>query len=97
MRGVNIILVVLAIVGSATNSFAAGRMRLTQTSTTTNCLMGCNAQYAMCQSSCLVPGTPPTGAATAGSNATASTSCLLNCSTAQLSCHTICAQTSPSQ
>jgi len=71
MRGVNILLAVLAIVGSATNSFAAGRMRLAQTSTTTNCLMGCNAQYAMCQSSCLVPGTPPTGAATTGSGSSA--------------------------
>jgi hypothetical protein len=37
------------------------------------------------------------GAATTGSNATASGSCLTSCSTEQLNCQTNCARTSPSQ
>jgi hypothetical protein len=75
---------------------AASRIRLAQTSNVTNCMMTCNAQAATCQSTCLVPGTPPTGAATTGSNANKSTSCQLNCTTQQVSCQTTCAQTSPS-
>ena len=75
----------------------AGKIRLAQTSTVTNCMMACNSQAATCQTTCLVPGTPPTGAATTTSNANVSTSCQLNCSTQQIACHTTCAQTSPSR
>jgi hypothetical protein len=96
MRGVSIFVAVLAIVGSASSAFAAGKIRLAQTSATTNCMMTCNSQAATCQSSCVIPGTPPAGAATATSNATASTSCLLGCSTQQMSCQSTCARTSPS-
>ena len=76
---------------------AAGRIRIAQTSTVTNCMMACNSQAAACQTTCLVPGTPPTGAATAGGNANQSTACQLNCTTQRISCQTICARTSPSQ
>jgi hypothetical protein len=76
---------------------AAGRIRLAQTSAVTNCMMACNSQAATCQTTCVIPGTPPTGAATTGSNASQSTSCQLNCTTQQISCQNICARTSPSQ
>lgn len=76
---------------------AAGRIRLAQTSTVTNCMMTCNSQAATCQTTCLIPGTAPTGAATTTSNANLSTSCQANCSTQQISCQTTCAQNSPSQ
>jgi hypothetical protein len=102
MRSLTILLVVLplavlAIGGSAGATQAAPRVRLAQTSTTTNCMVTCNTQLATCQSACIVPGTAPTGAATTTSNATASSTCLLNCSTQQLSCQTNCAAASPSQ
>lgn len=76
---------------------AAGKIRLAQTSTVTNCMMAYNSQAATCQTTCLVPGTAPTGAATTTSNANVSTSCQLNCTTQQIACHTTCAQNSPSQ
>jgi hypothetical protein len=44
-----------------------------------------------------VPGTAPTGAATANGNANASVSCQLGCTTQQVACQSICARTSPSQ
>jgi hypothetical protein len=105
VRGVSILLAVLAIAGFATGA-SAGKIskmiRLAQTSTTTNCMMTCNSQAVSCQTACVVPATPPTRAATtttaaATSNASASTSCLLNCSTQQLACQTACARASPSQ
>ena len=103
VRGLTILLAVLAIAGFATGA-SAGKInkinnatRLAQTSTTTNCMMTCNSQAASCQTACVVPGTPPTGAATTTSNATASTSCLLNCSTQQMACQTTCARVSPSK
>jgi hypothetical protein len=71
--------------------------RLAQSSTTTGCMLVCNSTAATCQAACVVPGSPPTGAATTGSNATASTSCLMSCSTQQLNCQTNCARVSPSQ
>ncbi len=75
---------------------ATGKIRLAQTSTVTNCMMSCNSQAAACQTTCLVPGTAPTGAATAIGNANLNTSCQLNCTTQQIACHTTCAQNSPS-
>lgn len=97
MRGAVILLAVLsAALGFASESFAANKIRLAQSSTVTNCMMTCNSQAAACQTTCLVPGTPPTGAATTGSNANTSTACQLNCSTTQITCQTTCARTSPS-
>jgi len=62
----------------------------------TNCMMGCNSQAASCQTTCLIPGTPPTGAATASSNANKSTACQLNCTTLQVNCQALCGRSSPS-
>jgi len=83
-------------VGAAAADAADGKLRLAQSFTVTNCMMVCNAQAATCQASCVVPGTPPTGAATATGNANVSTACQLNCSTQQVACQTVCARTSPS-
>jgi hypothetical protein len=77
-------------------ALAAGRIRVAQTSTVTNCMMACNSQAASCQTTCLIPGTVPTGAATTASNANQSTACQLNCTTQQISCQALCARTSPS-
>ena len=41
--------------------------------------MACNSQAATCQTTCLIPGTAPIGAATTASNANQSTACQLNC------------------
>lgn len=95
MRGFAI-LVAVTIAGTSV-ALADGKIRLAQTSTATNCMMLCNAQAANCQTTCLVPGTPPSAAATTTSNATANTACLLNCTTTQLACQTNCARQSPSQ
>jgi hypothetical protein len=92
--GVCAIVAVVAWDGSA---FAAGKIHLAQTSTTTNCMMSCNSQWATCQTSCIVPGAAPTGAATTTSNANASSTCLINCGSQQMSCQTSCALASPSQ
>lgn len=97
MRGLTVLIAFVAIVASRVDASADQIIRLAQTSITTNCMMNCNSQGATCQSTCLVPGTPPTGAATTTSNATASSSCLLNCTTQMMMCQTTCAQASPSQ
>jgi hypothetical protein len=76
---------------------ASGRFHIAQTSTVTNCMMTCNSQAASCQTTCLVPGTPPVGAATTTSNANVNTACQLNCATQQINCQTTCGTTSPSQ
>lgn len=76
---------------------ASGRFHIAQTSTVTNCMMACNSQAASCQTTCLVPGTPPTAAATTTGNANQNTSCQLNCTTQQVNCQTTCGTTSPSQ
>jgi hypothetical protein len=95
-----IIIVVLVLAGCPGGAFAASRgktIRLAQSSITTTCMMTCNSQAASCQAACVVPGTPPLGAATTTSNASASISCLSNCSSQQLACQTTCARISPSQ
>jgi hypothetical protein len=97
MRSVTVLLAALALAGAATGAMAAKKMRLAQTSAVTSCMMSCNSQAAACQSTCLVPGTPPVGAALATGNANTSTVCVLGCSSQQLQCHTNCARTSPSQ
>jgi hypothetical protein len=81
---------------SHSTTHAAVRTRLAQSSSVTNCMMACNSQAATCQTTCLIPGTPPTGAATTGGNANKNTSCQLNCTTQQVSCQTTCARASPS-
>ena len=63
---------------------AAAKIRVAQTSTVTNCKMACNSQAANCQTTCVIPGAAPTGAATTGGNANQSTSCQLNCAKSAL-------------
>ena len=90
MRWMGVAVAAVATIGWSGAAFA-------QTSATTTCLMTCNSQAAACQTTCLIPGAPPTGAATATSNANLNTTCQVNCSTQQITCQTTCAQTSPSQ
>ena len=101
MRGALAICVLLTFAGAIGVGSAAAKsnksLHLAQSSTTTNCMMSCNATAATCQATCVVPGSPSSGGATTGGNATASTSCLMNCSTQQLNCQTNCARVSPSQ
>lgn len=89
-----VLLLAVAMVPAAAQSRA---IRLAQSSTVTNCMMVCNAQAANCQTTCIVPGAAPTGAATTTGNANVSTSCQLNCSTQQIACQSTCARSSPSQ
>jgi hypothetical protein len=100
MRAIFVVCVLLPLSGAIGSEPAAAKgqqLRLAQTSTTTACMISCNATAATCQAACVVPGSPSTGAATTGSNTTASASCLMSCSTQQLNCQTNCARTSPSQ
>ena len=87
---------VLALALCQSAAQAAGRIRFAQSSAVTNCMMACNSAAANCQTTCLIPGTPPTGAATTGGNANQSTACQLNCTTQRMTCQTNCARTSPS-
>jgi hypothetical protein len=98
MRGLMIALAAAAVTAAAMSTVRGEEsLRLAQSSTVTNCMMSCNAQAASCQTNCVVPGVPPTNAATTTSNATASTACTLNCSTQQLTCQSSCALQSPSR
>jgi hypothetical protein len=91
-----VLFAVVAVAGFAGDASAGGKIRLAQTSTVTSCMMACNSQAANCQTTCIVPGTAPTNAATTTSNATSTASCQISCSTQQISCQTTCARTSPS-
>jgi hypothetical protein len=102
MRCLAVLFAVVAVVGLANEAFAGEKIRLAQSSTTTKCMMTCNAQAATCQAACFVPSAPAAGSTaiaqgqTAGPNPTASTSCTMNCTTTQLTCQTTCARISPS-
>jgi hypothetical protein len=97
MRGLISLLAIVGICGFPAGASAEAKLRLAQSSITTTCMLSCNSTYVTCQSACIVPGTPPTGAATTTSNASASSSCLLGCTTQQQACQTTCARISPSQ
>ena len=103
MRGFVVLVGAAVISIVATSALAEPKIRLAQTSLTTNCMMSCNAQAATCQTTCLIPSTPlPTGVPTASSvspvaNATANTTCVLACTNSQLACQTSCASQSPSR
>jgi hypothetical protein len=105
MQCLAVLFAVVAVADFASEVSAGEKIRLAQTSTTTNCMMTCNAQAATCQAACFVPPAPSVGSTTSaiaqaqapGSNPTASTSCVMNCSTTQLTCQTTCARISPSQ
>ena len=99
------VLFAVAVAGFAGAASAGEKIRLAQSSTTTSCMMTCNAQAATCQAACFVPPAPAVGstalaiaqAQSPGANPTASTSCVMNCTTTQLTCQTTCARISPSQ
>ena len=83
------------IIAASAGVAQAEKIRLAQNSAVTTCMMTCNSQSAACQTNCLVPGTPPTNAATTTSNANVSTSCQLGCSTQQISCQSVCSRIPP--
>jgi hypothetical protein len=93
-----------ALCAAAPGASAEQKLRLAQTSNTTNCMMICNSAAANCRTTCVLPGQLPTTAAGAAStvttagttNAGPNVACLLNCNTTQLACHTVCGQQSPS-
>jgi hypothetical protein len=86
----------IAFAGVATAAFAAGKIRLAQSSVTTTCMMTCNSQYANCQSSCLATGALPTNPA-ATTNANPNQACFSSCTNQQLACQINCSRASPSQ
>jgi hypothetical protein len=96
MRVLMLLAVGILVAGDATALSAAPKLRLAQTSTTTNCMMTCNSQVASCRTGCIIPGAPPTASATLTGNATNSTSCIIGCSTQLVACQTLCARNSPS-
>ena len=94
------VLLATSIVGLAGGALAAGKIRLAQTSTVTNCMMNCNSAKALCQSTCA---SSPQAAFTlfnqlgvSSGNVVASGSCISSCTNLQLSCQIRCAQASPS-
>jgi hypothetical protein len=104
MGGLIAFLLSVTLAAYATPSIASDKIRLAQSSTATNCMMGCNAQAATCQTACLLPSNQisqfPSGAVTSNTpltNAMANTICLSACTTSQLTCQTTCARLSPSQ
>ena len=100
MRFLAVVFAVAASAGFAGAASAGDKIRLAQTSTTTNCMMTCNAQAATCQAACFVPPAPAVGSTTSaiaqaqapGPNLTASTTCVMNCTTTQVSCQTVCSR-----
>jgi hypothetical protein len=106
MRGLVVFLLSVMVALHATASMASDKIRLAQSSTATNCMMGCNAQAATCQTACLLPANQltqvPNALGSANSlnpqtNATANTICLSACTTTQLTCQTNCARLPPSR
>jgi len=68
------------------------------TSTTTNCMMACNARAASCQTGCFIPvPSAVTPAGTVTLNPTANTACTMGCTSGQIACQTTCAMASPSR
>jgi hypothetical protein len=93
------VLLTTSIVGLAGGALAAGKIRLAQTSTVTNCMMNCNSAYALCQSNCVNPqqaiNTLNQGTFSRG-NVVANGSCISTCTNQQLVCQITCARASPS-
>jgi hypothetical protein len=94
------LLLTTSIIGATDGALAAGKIRLAQTSTVTNCMMNCKSAQALCQSTCA---SSPQAALTlfnqlgvSPGNVIASQSCISSCTNIQLSCQIKCAQASPS-
>jgi hypothetical protein len=93
------VLLATSIVGLAGGALAAGKIRLAQTSTVTNCMMTCNSAYALCQSTCTNPQAALTLFDQQGvspGNVIASGSCISTCTNLQQACSLRCARMSPS-
>ena len=94
------VLLTTSLVALTGGALAAGKIRLAQTSNVTNCMMNCNSQKALCQSTCA---TSPQAALTlfnqlgvSAANVVTSQSCISSCTNVQLACQIKCAQASPS-
>jgi hypothetical protein len=94
------VLLTTSIVVLAGGALAAGKIRLAQTSTVTNCMMSRNSTFARCESTCFSPSqeanTLNQGTSNRGAIA-GSGSCVSLCTNQQLTCQTTCARASPSQ
>jgi hypothetical protein len=95
MRGLTVLFfAALLIVGFSADASAHEKVRLAQNSPTITCMMTCNSQYAMCQSSCLATGSQqqstPSGVRTTDFNA--NQVCLASCTNQQLQCQIIYAR-----
>src|SRR5262249_28147209 len=93
------VLLPTSIVWLAGGAFAAGKIRLAQTSTVTNCMMNCNSAFANCQTTCFFPSLAAQslvqGTFSRGGVAGAG-SCISVCTNQQLICQQTCARMSPS-
>src|SRR5262249_35958804 len=94
------VLLTTSFIGLAGGALAAGKIRLAQTSTVTNCMMSCSNTYASCQTTCSNPAQAQSavnqGTINRG-NVLANGSCLSLCTSQQLLCSQTCARMSPSQ
>jgi hypothetical protein len=94
------ILLTTCIAVLAGGALAAGKIRLAQTSTVTNCMMTCNSTFASCESTCFFPSqefnTVVQGTFSRGA-IVGSGSCISLCTNQQLICQTNCARASPLQ
>jgi hypothetical protein len=109
MRGVAILVIAAAIYCGAHDAVLAqtstpnvvsppAGLSTPLTSTTTNCMMSCNAQAANCRTGCFIPAPPTvTPAGTVTLNPTANTACVMGCTSSQFACQSGCAQASPSR
>ncbi len=93
MRGLILVLLALAFIGIAAGVSARENIRTAQTSGTTTCMMGCNSQYANCQSSCFATGGLPSSPAVGGPNANINQTCVSSCTNQQLQCQIVCSRT----
>jgi hypothetical protein len=93
------VLLTTSIIGHASGALAAGKIRLAQTSTVTNCMVSCNNAYLVCQTSCVQPAqaqsTLNQGTFSRG-NVVSNGSCISLCTSQQLLCSQTCARMSPS-
>jgi hypothetical protein len=90
VRGLSVLLAALGIAGFAASAYAHEKIRLSQSSVTTTCMMTCNSQYANCQSGCVANGTIPTNPAV---TANPVQTCISSCTNQQLQCQIVCSRT----
>ncbi len=93
MRGLTLVLAVSGLIGFAASLSAHEKIRTAQTSATTTCMMGCNSQYANCQSSCFATGAVPNTPAVGTPNANINQTCISSCTNQQLQCQITCSRT----